>query len=355
MINATKKLGVISITGMFLAGCSSMGGTDKQNSKESSNFVKAVNDQKVRTKVVKEYVPVAIPGQLKPIPDLEEQKGLAKKGEESDKGDAVPAKNKLEKKKAVNAANKKARVYPKEGDFFNSMMTYYYMPGAVYTIYSSPMKITDIVLEKGEKIVSQAAGDTLRWQLASTYSGEKDNVQQHILVKPTAAGIENTVVVTTNKRTYHLLFVSTDQDTYMVSVKWKYPKDMVKTYDNSDVPFGESSGSGSKSPSIDLSKMEFDYTWRMYKGETPDWYPQEVFHSDRQTFILLSKKFWSENAELPILELRLANGSKKTMINWRVQEPYMVVDSVIDKAFLKLGVDSKENTTVVAIDRQPED
>ncbi|MFT6834242.1 MAG: P-type conjugative transfer protein TrbG [Francisellaceae bacterium] len=338
MIKTKLKYVLIPITFALLSGCASRG--NSVNFSDSSDFVKAVNSDHVQTTIVREYIPVAMPGQLMPIPNTQKVNGKA-----------VAQKTYLTKEKAVEQANKNAQRYPSQKDFFNSMMTYAYMPGAVYTIYSAPLKITDITLQVGEKIISQAAGDTLRWQLASTYSGEKDTIQQHILVKPTSPGIENTVVVTTNKRTYHLIFVSTDQNTYMVSVNWVYPSSMVQTFDSSDLPFGQEVDEVSEL-SLDLSDMTFNYNWKMYTGETPNWYPQQVFSSDRQTFILLPKKFWSENTELPIIEVEQANGDRQTMINWRVNKPYLIIDSVFNRAFLKLGIKSNDSMVVVEIERK---
>ena len=339
MIKTKFRYVLLSATAIVLAGCNASRGNIDFN--DSSNFVKAVNADHVQTKVVREYVPVAMPGQLMPIPNTKKIDGKP-----------VSEKTYLTKEEAVNNANKNAQKYPSEKDFFNSMMTYAYMPGAVYTIYSAPLKITDITLQVGEKIISQAAGDTLRWQLASTYSGEKDNIQQHILVKPTSSGIENTVVVTTNKRTYHLLFVSTDQDTYMVSVNWVYPSSMVQTFSEDNLPYSLEEQQEQGGQSLDLSQMDFDYNWKMYTGATPAWYPQQVFSSDRQTFILLPKKFWKRNAELPIIEIQDANGDSKTMINWRVRKPYLIVDSVFNKAYLKQGIKSNDSLQVVEIEKE---
>ncbi len=340
MIKTTLKYALLSTT-IILAGCNAFrgGNSNDVDFNDSSNFVKAVNADRVETRVVTEYVPVAMPGQLRPVPNTQKVDGKF-----------VSEKKYLSKEEAVDKANKSAQQYPSEKDFFNAMMTYAYMPGAVYTIYSAPLKITDITLEVGEKIISQAAGDTLRWQLASTYSGEGDNIQQHILVKPTSPGIENTVVVTTNKRTYHLIFVSTDQDTYMVSVNWVYESSMIQTFGADSLPY--SNVQEDQRQDLDLSDMNFNYNWKMYTGPTPTWYPQQVFSSDRQTFVLLPKEFWTTNAELPIIEVIQSNGDEQSMINWRVKKPYLIVDSVFDKAYLKQGIKTADSLQIVEIQKK---
>ena len=215
-MNKTIGKGLIITIAILLSGCAGMMSSSNAST-DTDHYIKAKNMTSVPTKVIKEYVPIAIPGQLMPVPEkLDTQKVFRTK------------------KAAVQYANQNAMQYPEQNDFFNSMMTYSYMPGAVYTIYTAPLKITDIILEKGEKLISQAAGDTLRWQIAQTYSGEGKNIRQHIFVKPSKPNTENSVILTTNKRTYHLLFKSTSTDSYMVSVKWNYPKAMIKTFKNED-------------------------------------------------------------------------------------------------------------------------
>lgn len=213
MINSTKfKLVMLATATVSLTACA----TDSaQKSVSSGKYAQAQMANNVETQVVREYIPVPMPGQLRPVPSAI--------GSELKKPVST-------KEEAVKQANQSAQQYPESTDFFNAMMTYNYMPGALYTIYSAPLKITDIRLEKGEKIVSQAAGDTLRWQIASTYSGEGDDIYWHILVKPQRDDLENTLVITTNKRTYHLILQSTDTDSYMVSVNWNYPQNMVQTF-----------------------------------------------------------------------------------------------------------------------------
>ena len=45
-----------------------------------------------------------------------------------------------------------------------------YEPGAVIEVIASPARLTDIMLEAGETLLSVAAGDTARWTLANALS-----------------------------------------------------------------------------------------------------------------------------------------------------------------------------------------
>ncbi len=325
---------------VLVTGCASMGSADNK-----ANYVKAKNVTEVQTKVIREYIPVPVPGQLMPVPPEKT---------------AQAASTFRTKKAAVKYANQHALQFPEQNDFFNAMMTYGYMPGAVYTIYTAPLKITDVVLQKGEKLISQAAGDTLRWQIAQTYSGEGDNIQQHILVKPNKPGLENSVILTTNKRTYHLIFKATEGESYMVSVKWNYPTNMVQTF-NGTLPYSpnangdaEDAITGDQCPSFDISRMNFDYSWKMTQGQQPNWAPQQIFSVGRQTYIKFPSKFMAHNNEMPMLEVSDNKGehSYATITNWRFQCGYIIVDSIIDKARLIAGVESKDNKVIIQISKK---
>ncbi|MCF6767138.1 P-type conjugative transfer protein TrbG [Thiotrichales bacterium 19S11-10] len=330
-----KKIIYLLPVVVALGGCNSFGGKDTSG----NGFVRAESATTVQTKVVREYVPVPVPGQLMPVPS-------AVPSHVMDQGNKEKSQTFLSKEAAVEYANKHAQVYPSQSDFFNAMMTYNYMPGAVYTIYTSPLKITDIVMESGEKLISQAAGDTLRWQIAQTYSGEGKNTQQHILVKPSKADLDNTLLITTNKRTYHLILKSTDGNAYMVSVKWEYPKDTVYVFDHHDSNLGSNMDPGY---SMDLSDLNFNYQVSMYEGNNiPKWYPKRVFNNGSHTFIEFSKKF-NTKAGMPVLVVQNDDGASQTMINWRLRGNYMIVDSVLDHAFLQTGVDTTEKTMVEII------
>jgi type IV secretion system protein VirB9 len=198
-------------------------------------------------------------------------------------------------------------------------------------------------MEPGEKLISQAAGDTLRWQIAQTYSGEGQDLRQHILVKPNKPDLENTLLITTNKRTYHLILKSSESSAYMVSVKWDYPKNMVYVY-NGDTQ-GNAGFNSSPGYNMDLSTLNFNYKVSMYEGKKiPDWYPQRVFSNGRQTFIEFSKSF--QSSDLPILVVKRDDGTDATMVNWRLRGKFMIVDSVLQNAFLQTGVDKTGKTMV---------
>lgn len=72
-------------------------------------------------------------------------------------------------------------------------------------VIGSPMNISDIEFEKGESVNEILVGDSFRWLIESGSSG--DGIT-HVFVKPLDSGLETSLVVTTNRRVYHIQLVS---------------------------------------------------------------------------------------------------------------------------------------------------
>lgn len=330
---------LLPLTAIAMAGCAT---NSYQSDIDSGKFVEAKSADAGGSKIVREYVPVPVPGQLRPVPNTEVQK--------------LTPRSVLTKEAAVAAANKNAQEFPDQNDFFNAMMTYSYMPGAMYTIYTAPLNITDIVFEPEEKIISQAAGDTLRWQIASTYSGEGKDLRWHILVKPQKSDLTNSMIVTTNKRTYHLILKAVEADQAMVSVKWQYPSAMVQGFNGGNLGDMNATDGDSKllpppqqngGLDLSLSNMSFNYHWSMLKGDTPKWYPEQVFSSGHQTFIKFPHEVVVGNATMPVPFVQSNAGEYGTAnFNWRMKGDYMVIDTVIKDAYLKTGTKESGETVV---------
>jgi hypothetical protein len=106
-----------------------------------------------------EYVevpkPLPLPGQLKPV---------SKVGEKQK--DERPPKDR------VVGANAAARIEPAKDGYINAIQVYPYTKGALYQLYAAVNQVTDIALEAGERLVSVSAGDTVRWVVGDTSSGE---------------------------------------------------------------------------------------------------------------------------------------------------------------------------------------
>jgi len=240
---------------------------------------------------------------------------------------------------AINAANRKAKQEPNSNEYVNSTMIYDYMPGALYQIYCAPLNVTDIEFQPGEKVISVAAGDTLRWEVSKTFSGAGESRREHVLIKPTDDGLQNGMVVTTSERTYHLMLHATSS-TYMASVAWRYPDSasdgFVKNFSDKSDNSARENVSG-----LNLNDLDFNYRVEVLKGYQPGWTPTMVFNDGKKTYI----EFPSNVQDMPTLFI--GNGPDNDQaVNYRVEGNYYVVDQVIGQAQLRLG---QTDQTVVQI------
>ena len=111
---------------------------------------------------------------------------------------------------AIAAANAGATTQPTTDGFLNAIQYYDYAPGVVYTAITSPGYVTTIALRPGEKLITAAAGDTVRWLVDSVQSGSGETAQTLLLVKPRKAGLQTNLLITTDQRIYTLDLTSVD-------------------------------------------------------------------------------------------------------------------------------------------------
>ena len=265
-----------------------------------------------------------LPGQLKPVPEKKE------KGKE----DKQP-------KERVAEANALAKIEPVKDGYINAIQVYPYTTGALYQLYAAPNQVTDIALESGEKLVSVSAGDTVRWVVGDTTSGEGKNAQVHILVKPIGADLETNLVITTDRRTYHLEMRSSEK-TYMASVSWTYPASeliaLKKQRAEADVAANTVADSG-----INVEQLRFRYR---IEGDAP-WKPRQVFDDGIKVYIQFPSGL--AQSEAPPLFVIGPDG-KPALVNYRVRGTTYIVDRLFAAAELRLGTAPQRIVRIVRTD-----
>jgi type IV secretion system protein TrbG len=240
-------------------------------------------------------------------------------------------------KPPVSAATKAATLEPTSSSFVEATAVFAFADGAVYHVYTAPERVTDIVLQPGEQLGSVAAGDTARWVIGDTTSGAGADKRAHVLVKPFSAGLLTNLVITTDRRTYHLL-VSSASGGAMSAMSWTYPQDALiafrKVQADAAVAAPVSSG-------LDLGQLRFDYT---ITGDRPAWRPIRAFDDGRQTYI----EFPADLAvgEAPPLFLTGADG-QSLLVNYRQRGRFYVVDRLFDAAELRLGTKHQQIVRII--------
>ena len=227
----------------------------------------------------------------------------------------------------VAAANRSATLQPASQGFINAVQIYPYAEGLLYQVYTAPGRVTDIALEPGEALIAVASGDTVRWVIGDTSSGSGVEKRTHILVKPFASGLSTNLVVTTDRRSYHLAMTSEGR-TAMAALSWTYPQDALIALKSAET---RAAAAAPVATGIAVDQLRFGY---VISGDKPDWRPLRAFDDGRQTFIEFPATLGV--GEAPPLFLIDRKGEAQ-LVNYRLRGRYYVVDRLFDAAELRLG------------------
>ena len=244
----------------------------------------------------------------------------------------------LDEKVRVWRANREARVAPTREGYVNAIQVWPYTEGALYQVYTSPGRVTAIVLQEGEELVAVSAGDTVRWVVGDTASGAGPTLRVNVLVKPTRTGLKNNMVITTNRRTYLIELSSTPQ-AWMASASWDYPKDRMLALQRQT---RDAQASAPIDTGLSLENLRFRYA---ISGDGPSWKPVRAFDDGQKVYIQFPGGI--AQGELPPLFVIGAQGDGQ-LVNYRFRPPYYVVDRLFGAAELRMGAGTAE---VVRIER----
>jgi len=244
----------------------------------------------------------------------------------------------------IDKNNATSRDNPNDEGYFNANMVYDYEEGRLYQVYAAVMRLTDITLQKGERLVSAPAfGDSKRWSLAKAVSGEGDNFRHHLLIKPKRPNLPPaSLTLFTNKRSYHLELHSY-KNTYMSKVSWSYPSDIENLAYESELNQYQTVAADK----IDPSSLNHNYTTKAIKGD-PNWYPVGVFDDGKRVFIQFPENLG--RLEAPALFIVKRSG-KAQLVHYRKTGHYYEVDRLFERADLRVG--SGSDVEVVRITYKP--
>ena len=215
-------------------------------------------------------------------------------------------------------------------------------------IVCAVMQITDIELERGESVTSVNLGDSVRWQVQPAVSGGDVT---HILVRPKQVGLETSMVVTTDRRTYHIR-LSSDRTQYMPRVKFFYIEDAISKWRAIQSAAAAKRETATIPETNEyLGDLDFGYT---VSGRA-SWKPVRVYNDGVKTIIEMPDTFQQKDAPTLLVvrkEGRIFSKSEQVLVNYRVQNRRYIVDAVFDQAVLVVGVGGNQER--VTITRNPE-
>lgn len=251
-------------------------------------------------------------------------------------------------KKALSLANdyKAAKHAPSPVLSANGAVTYTY-GSTIPRILCRPLRVTDIQLQPGESVTdAPAIGDSVNWLITPASSGSGEDLTVHILVKPAMPDLVTNLIVHTDRRTYVLELVS-DKKNLTPLVTFSYPEwDKRKGWENFLGEYKTQLGAAarkarySKNSRQRASGLNENYS---VTGKRYPWFPVEVIDDGTKTFITFPDNVTSN--EMPVfMALR---GSRKELVNYRVQGSTMIVDGVFKNSLLRVGTGAQAETVYI--------
>lgn len=200
------------------------------------------------------------------------------------------------------------------------------------TVVCAVLQICDVALQPGEMVTGQPQlGDSVRWEVTPSISGSGANETIHLVIKPKDVGLQTTLMVPTDRRTYYLHLKST-REKHMGQVSFAYPEDAVAKWRAL-----EEHRRSQVLPKTQeyLGDLNFNYA---IDGSAP-WKPERVYNDGRKTIIEMPESIGSTEAPA-LLVLRQEGPFKKqkVQVNYRLQDNRYIVDAVFDRAILVAGV-----------------
>jgi P-type conjugative transfer protein TrbG len=240
----------------------------------------------------------------------------------------------------ISQAMSAARMEPGRGAFVNATQVWPYSEGALYRVYASPDRITDIMLQAGEKLIDISAPDTVRWIIGDSLSGSGLGNRVHITLKPSRVGLRSNLAIFTDRRVYYVELEATPE-TWMASVSWNYPGDRAASI-KAAAEVAESNAPIAQGVSIE--HLQFRYT---ITGDSPSWRPIRAFDDGAKVYIQFPSGI--AQGEMPPLFV-IGEKGESDLVNYRVHSPYYIVDRLFGAAELRLGGKSAQRVRITRSD-----
>jgi trbG mating pair formation protein len=268
------------------------------------------------------------------------------------------------------------------------LVTFAYGSG-IPSVVCALLELTDLAFEKGESILSVQLGDSVRWNIESAISGSANDSVEHLIVKPLEAGLKTSMLITTDRRTYHIRLKSTEAD-FMPAVVFSYPNSLklpskkhygddsylqyTSNYDSNEDhnDYSETNSSlknyssvqnvsyeGNSRPALNVAATYNDSTQRRNYNYSVDGdskiIPQNVYDDGKRTFIVMNNPI--NSSYLPVLqeissESFLFFGEDKTnTINFTYFDNTFVVDGIYSHLrLISKNGEEKQSADVVRLE-----
>jgi type IV secretion system protein TrbG len=234
------------------------------------------------------------------------------------------------------SADRTASAPVETDEYIGAVKVFAWAPGRVFEVRAAPLRVTTLSLAPGERLLSKAAGDTVRWQIGELTSGPEDGRQTHVVLKPLQRGLDTNLILTTNKRAYLIDLKSGPVEGFNPAVAWSFGlEDLVSSSPASETDGPTAEPAPFRGEPVVLPQGEPEGRYRIEpQGRKARWTPTAVFNDGRRTFITFDPDLQVDEA--PALFLIAPDGERQ-LVNYRQVGGLFVVDRVFDRAELRLG------------------
>ena len=205
------------------------------------------------------------------------------------------------------------------------------------SIVCAVLQVCDVELQPGERVNSLHLGDTARWTVEPAITGSGPSEVQHLIIKPMDIGLETSLIVTTDRRTYHMRLRS-HRTQFMPRVSFTYTEDATAKWDAiKKTEATDKLAQTMPKTGEYMGTLSFAYD---VAGSAP-WKPIRVYNDGTKTIIQMPRAMAQTEAPT-LLVVRKDGGlftdAETVMVNYRLQDDRYIVDTVFDKAILIAGV-----------------
>lgn len=237
------------------------------------------------------------------------------------------------------------------------------------TVVCAVFSLCDISMQVGEIINTVNVGDTVRWNISPARVGEGAILEEHLIIKPHAAGLRTSLFIATNRRSYMIELRSHETDS-MGKIGFLYNggsdainlqsatqnQSLATAFGSSDIALLPPPPESDTVPERvvvettpvgdDVIGQQLDFNYSISGARVP-WRPIRVYDDGKRTFIDFDKERVS-SSELPVFLVNDID-SVGAIVNYRYSNGRIVVDGLFNRGTLILGAGKSRKSQKVLI------
>jgi P-type conjugative transfer protein TrbG len=213
------------------------------------------------------------------------------------------------------------------------------------SVVCAVLQVCDIELQPGEQVNNLNVGDP-RFTVEPALSGVGAAEIQHLIIKPLDVGLETSLIVTTNRRTYHMRLRS-HRTEFMPRVGFTFPEDTLAKWDAIKTREARQKHEQTMPQTKEnIGDLNFAYDIR----GSAAWKPVRVYNDGVKTVIQMPAAMAQTEAPT-LLVVRKEGGlftdDETVTVNYRVHGDRFIVDTVFQKAILIAGVGNGQDRVTI--------